>query len=476
MGLKAIIGYMVVLIVVAYPISGAMGELTAGDVDDNLNYDCFLKFIDRMQNNHENLPEVQIHDRVTIRILDSEGQGVSNAFLSISADGAVSPLIETYARSDGVFYFFPTLDGAEGETKFSVEVRSPDPESTPVEVTMHIDELGEDMIFDIALEDYISGPPDSLDLILVIDTTGSMSDELDYITREFEDIIGRVEDMYPGVNMRFGLVVYRDEGDKYVVRSYEFTESLTTMQQQLDDQRAGGGGDYPEAMDQALASAVEFQWRGGNCARMMFLVADAPPHEDKLQVTLDTVWDARLSGIHIYPLAASGVGDTAEYIMRIAASVTHGRYLFLTDDSGIGNPHTEPHIPAYIVTELDNLIYRVVGSELAGKRIEPTEDDIIRKVGEVENGVAVTSCGNDTDNGTYDSTAKSPVLLGADYDDSGLYDSSYPSDGGEAEGDVGMASESFVLFPLLCISALMIISIAATVIYIIRRKSKSEEE
>ncbi|MCK5561693.1 MAG: VWA domain-containing protein, partial [Thermoplasmata archaeon] len=220
-----------------------------------------------MRQYDESLPRVQVDDRVTLRILDSEGQGVSNAFLSISVDGAGIPLIETYARSDGIFYFFPTLDGAESATEFSVEVRSPDPESTPIEVKMNLDELGEDRIFDIILEGYISALPDSLDLMLVIDTTGSMSDELDYITQEFEDIIGMVEDMYPEVHMRFGLVVYRDDGDAYVVRSYEFTDSLTKMQQQLDDQRAGGGGDYPEAMDQALASAVEFQWRGGNCAR-----------------------------------------------------------------------------------------------------------------------------------------------------------------------------------------------------------------
>ena len=418
------------------------------------------------------MPRVKVDDRVTLRILDSEGQGVSNAFLSITAEGAESPLIETYARSDGIFYFFPTLDGAEGATKFSVEVRSPETESSSTEVSMCLEKLGEDKIIDILLEDYISILPSSLDLMLVIDTTGSMSDELDYLTDEFADIIGMVEDMCPGVHIRFGLVVYRDNGDEYVVRNYEFTDSLNIMQQQLTDQRASGGGDYPEAMDQALACALEYQWRSGNCARMMFLVADAPPHDDKLQATLDIVWVARHRGIHIYPLAGSGVRDTAEYIMRIAAGVTHSRYLFLTDDSGIGNPHAKPHIPAYVVTTLDNLFFRVVGSELAGRRIEPDEDDIIRKVGIVENGVVVTTDGN----GTEDGKVISSDLLMGEYEDGGKSYSPYKSEAGDTFGEAETIYGSMSVYPFFCISTLILISIAATVMHIKRKKSKPEKD
>lgn len=73
--------------------------------------------------------------------------------------------------------------------------------------------------------------------------------------------------------------------------------------------------------------------------------------------------------------------------MRTSACLTHGRYIFLTDDSGIGNPHAEPHIPGYVVTTLANTFVRVVSSELSGVRVEPSEDDIIRLVGRLENGV-----------------------------------------------------------------------------------------
>ena len=58
-------------------------------------------------------------------------------------------------------------------------------------------------------------------------------------------------------------------------------------------------------------------------------------------------------GIHLYPVAASGIDDLAEFTMRTAAEVTGGRYLFLTNDSGIGGSHAEPHIPCYYVTTLE---------------------------------------------------------------------------------------------------------------------------
>jgi hypothetical protein len=99
---------------------------------------------------------------------------------------------------------------------------------------------------------------------------------------------------------------------------------------------------------------------------------------------LTQIQNAKQAGITIYPLAASGVAEVAEYIMRIASMITQGRYLFLTDDSGVGGSHATPNSRCYVVTRLDQLISRVIASELAGQRIEPT--DIIRTVGQYDQG------------------------------------------------------------------------------------------
>jgi len=412
MVMKELLPMMVIMVMVIYPLSTAAGELTAGDFDDNLNYGYFLDYVEKMQQSDESqtLPFVYAADRVTFRITDANGTGVSNAFVSIRVEESESPFLETYAGTDGVFRFFPTIDGAGNATRFSIKISSPDRETSSVNVSLDLKNMSEERIVDVVLKDYESTLPNSMDLMFVLDTTGSMQDELRYLKSEFKGIISNISENYPGVSIRFGLVVYRDQGDEYVVRAYDFTDSLEVMQQQLDDQKAQGGGDYPEAMDQALETAVNYQWRGGNTVRLLFLVADAPPHVNKLQDTLDEVSVARQMGIHIHSLAASGVADTAEYIMRIAACLTNGRYFFLTDDSGIGNPHAEPHIPAYVVTTLDNQLIRVVTSELAGERIEPTENDIIRRVGHLENGVVIPPSGekeekNETDEDDGNATA-----------------------------------------------------------------------
>ncbi len=72
-----------------------------------------------------------------------------------------------------------------------------------------------------------------------------------------------------------------------------------------------------------------------------------------------------------------------------ATSATLARYIFLTDDSGIGNPHQEPLIPCYHVQTLKDLVSRVLESELAGTWIQPAPDDIIRSVGDPQDGVCV---------------------------------------------------------------------------------------
>ena len=67
--------------------------------------------------------------------------------------------------------------------------------------------------------------------------------------------------------------------------------------------------------------------------------------------------------------------------MRSCAMLTGGQFLFLTDDAGVGNSHAEPHIPFYHVQKLDRLMIRMITSELAGRRLDPERDEIMRTVG-----------------------------------------------------------------------------------------------
>jgi hypothetical protein len=237
-----------------------------------------------------------------------------------------------------------------------------------------------------AAHDFFSmapGPRQTLDVSLVIDTTGSMSDEINYLQTEFIAITNAIEERYPNSEQRWSLVVYRDEGDAYVVDSFDFEDDPAAFQQHLGAQSADGGGDFPEAPDAGLARAAELDWRDdGDTARLAFWVADAPHHEQNAQAMVDAIEDLQALDVHVYPVASSGVDELTEVTMRSAAQLTGGRYLFLTDDSGVGGAHKEPTIPCYFVTKLDSAIVRMIDIELSGEYREPAGDEIIREGGD----------------------------------------------------------------------------------------------
>ena len=116
----------------------------------------------------------------------------------------------------------------------------------------------------------------------------------------------------------------------------------------------------------------------------MFLVADAPPHDHVINRTLDAVQSLRKQIVAIFPVAASGVREKAEFLMRATAFLTNAQYLFLTDHSGVGNPHAKPQTSQFNVERLDQLMIRMIIGELAGRKLLPT--DIIATEGELPYG------------------------------------------------------------------------------------------
>jgi len=111
-------------------------------------------------------------------------------------------------------------------------------------------------------------------------------------------------------------------------------------------------------------------------------VADAPDHDDEAAALKQSIVDTQTLGVHIYPVAASGTDELLELSMRSAAQMTGGRYGFLTDDSGVGDPHKVPEIPCFFVTRLENGLIRAVGMELTGTYIPPGASTVIRVAGD----------------------------------------------------------------------------------------------
>ena len=204
-----------------------------------------------------------------------------------------------------------------------------------------------------------------IDVMFVIDATGSMGDELNYIKVELESVIKRVEEKLGEKEfaLRLSTNVYRDEGDEYVVRSTEFTENIDDILAFLRKQRAGGGGDTPEAVEVALADGItNHDWSAEAQSRFLFLVLDAPPHhtDERLSKMRELTKEAAEKGIRIIPVASSGIDKETEFLLRFFSVHTGGTYVFLTDHSGIGNSHIEPTIGSYQVEFLDDLLVRLI--------------------------------------------------------------------------------------------------------------------
>jgi Mg-chelatase subunit ChlD len=234
----------------------------------------------------------------------------------------------------------------------------------------------------------------TLDVAFVVDTTGSMGDEIAYLQREFLDLSQAIEAAYPKAAQRWALVVYRDKGDVYLTETLDFTDDPQAFRTKLATYSAGGGGDTPEAPDAAFGALNQLAWRSdATSARLAFWVADAPHHESNAARFADAVRATRALGVHVYPVASSGVDELTELSMRSIAQLTQGRYLFLTDDSGVGNAHKQPTIPCYHVTRLDQAILRMVDLELSGVYTPAAKADILRSVGDPIDGVCQLASG-----------------------------------------------------------------------------------
>ncbi len=344
------------------------GTLTAGSIDDVERSDEFCQFFGRtIESGMFARPVKDARPRVMLQVTTSGGIPVGGAELTIDSSGAQGGPLRLTTGSDGRAML--TASDLDVQTqRCGVTVRPPDG-SRPFRRELSL----ENDVCRVVVDDFETQRPTQLDLALIIDTTGSMGDELEYLKTEIDDIVARLRETFPNVDQRFALIVYRDQRDQYVSRRFDFTDSLDDLRGKLSRQGAAGGGDMPEAVHVALEQAASLDWRPGNVARVAFLVGDAPPHDSDMLAAFEAANGLRAGGVRLYPVASSGVDLKAEFVMRSAALLTMGQYLFLTDHSGIGNPHAKPHTSQYLVEHLDQLMVRMITSELCGRRLQADE-------------------------------------------------------------------------------------------------------
>lgn len=222
--------------------------------------------------------------------------------------------------------------------------------------------ISETQVNRIALDETLPSPTNLVQIAFMVDATGSMGDELEFLKMDLKKVINEVQKTNTQLKISTGTVFYRDEGDEYVVKHSPFTEDINQTTEFISQQRADGGGDFPEAVDKALVQLNQLQWQPEARTRIAFLVLDAPPHNkpaviNSIQYSVKT---AAASGIKLIPVVASGIDKTTEFLMRFIAMYTNGTYVFITDHSGIGNKHLEPSVGEYQVEKLSDLMVRLI--------------------------------------------------------------------------------------------------------------------
>lgn len=222
--------------------------------------------------------------------------------------------------------------------------------------------ISETQVNRIALDETLPSPTNLVQIAFMVDATGSMGDELEFLKMDLKKVINEVQKTNTQLKISTATVFYRDEGDEYVVKHSPFTEDINQTTEFISQQRADGGGDFPEAVDKALVQLNQLQWQPEARTRIAFLVLDAPPHNKSAVISSIqySVKTAAASGIKLIPVVASGIDKTTEFLMRFIAMYTNGTYVFITDHSGIGNKHLEPSVGEYQVEKLSDLMVRLI--------------------------------------------------------------------------------------------------------------------
>ncbi|HMV70278.1 MAG TPA: VWA domain-containing protein, partial [Myxococcota bacterium] len=210
-----------------------------------------------------------------------------------------------------------------------------------------------------------------IDVAFVLDTTGSMSDEIDRIRATLGQVVAKLGGGDRPIDLRIGAVLYRDHGDEYLTRVEPLTADVGAFRRKLDDVSAGGGGDEPEALNVGLSQAVhQLQWRQ-DAARVAFLIADAGPHMeiDGEVPYLTSSRDAAGAGLRVHTVAASGLPQSGTLVFRQVAAVTRGQFVFIeyggsvaatAASHGVANPEQVS------ANNLDQILYDRVKAEVDG--------------------------------------------------------------------------------------------------------------
>ncbi|WP_248927724.1 VWA domain-containing protein [Paenibacillus hamazuiensis] len=335
------------------------GQLTAGEWSDLRHWDWWLNLMNNREwAQYQEKWDMRTYQRVTVEVKTDNGPAVDAQVTLFGGSGQQEWSART--NNKGEAFLFVNVAKKQEDSPYSLKIAYGQQTKTVEQVAVN---GGLPLVVNVPGD---GKQPDAIDLMFVVDTTGSMADELNFLAAELKDVVARVKSENDNrLSVRLSSNFYRDRGDEYVVRPFPFTADVDEVVKQIGRQKAQGGGDYEEAVEEALQDAIDkHNWSGSARARLLFLVLDAPPHPnpDVIGKLQKVTASAAEKGIRIIPVASSGVDKNTEMLLRTIDILTGGTYIFLTDHSGIGDKHIEPTIGDYQVELLNRLLVKTINS------------------------------------------------------------------------------------------------------------------
>jgi hypothetical protein len=356
------------------PAAPSQSGLKAGYSDDNDQFNYFVKFLDQ----YKAVPhyELAIDERIAVKVVDSLGRAVANAAVSVSVGGKAAAKGETY--SDGLFYLYPLELGAPQANSYSLEARI-----KGISASVEISRTGPRSLSLVLGAPRVVPSPLPVDVLFVLDTTGSMGEEIERLRSTIEIISANITALKPKPSLRFGMVLYKDRDDVYDTKVVPFTGDLDAFQKALDEVSADGGGDEPEDLQSALRDAVNKMDWNSDGLRMGFIVTDASSHLDYGQeyTYAASAREAKAKAIKLFSIGAGGLPLEGEYPLRQIAQYTQGKYIFLTygekgESSGGAEGSVSHHTGSNFATDkLEAIVIKFVREEIARQSDKPIEAD-----------------------------------------------------------------------------------------------------
>lgn len=296
--------------------------LKAGFSDDNRQYGYFLDFL--QQYKHVPHQALDVGERIIFSVKDGDGKPIPNVHVKIRDRNKTIDQGKTWA--DGSFLFFPSMHGPD-ITSYDVTL---DHQGMTKKITL--DRYGKRQV-KVALAHSRQLPsPIPLDIVFILDTTGSMGEEIKRLKQTIELINLNLSSVTPAPAIRFGMVLYKDRSDSYDTKVIPFTSDLKTFQTELYKVTAGGGGDTPEDLEAALDKALNTLSWNDSGIRLGFIITDAPPkYYDNQPFTYSrAAMAAKEKGIKLFSVGTGGLPLAGEYVLRQISQFTSAAYIFLT--------------------------------------------------------------------------------------------------------------------------------------------------